>query len=79
MVKVIIDGIQESMLASNVPKKELESLKNRLIEFNRELYKDRWVKHAKEDEDPEDIDLDSELDSAAYYFDYIYKHGEHPR
>ncbi|MBL7174444.1 MAG: hypothetical protein ISS66_01345 [Desulfobacteraceae bacterium] len=79
VVKIIIKGIQESMPASNVPEKEIESLKNRLIEFNRELYKDLWLKHAKEHENPEQLDLDGELDSAAYYFDYIYEYGEHPR
>ncbi len=79
VVKVIINGIQESMLSSNVAEKEVESLKNRLIGFNRELYKDLWLKNAKRNEDPKDIDLDSEAESAAYYFDYIYEHGEHPR
>ena len=79
VVKVIINGIQESMLSLDVAEEEIESLKNRLIEFNRELYKDLWIGHAKEDEDSEDIDLDSESESASYYFDYIYEHGEHPR
>ena len=79
VVKVIINGIQESMLSSGVADKEAESLNEKLIEFNRELYKDLWLKNAKKNEDPKDIDLDSESESAAYYFDYIYEHGEHPR
>jgi len=79
VVKIIINGIQESMLSSGIAEKDVESLKNRLMEFNRELYKELWLKHAKENEDSEVFDLDSESESAEYYFDYIYEHGEHPR
>jgi len=78
VVKVIINGIQESMLSSGVADKEAKSLSRKLIEFNRELYKDLWTRDAKKDVDPKDIDLDGESESAAYYFDYIYEHGEHP-
>jgi len=78
VVKIIIDGIQESMLSSGITEKDVESLKNRLIEFTRELYKELWLEHAKENEDNEVFDLDSESESAEYYFDYIYEHGEHP-
>jgi hypothetical protein len=35
-------GIQESMLSSGISEKDVESLKNRLIEFTRELYKELW-------------------------------------
>ena len=79
VVKVIINGIQESMLSLGVSDKETEFLNEKLIEFNREFYKDLWLKNAKKNEDPKNIDLDSESESAAYYFDYIYEHGEHPR
>jgi len=79
VVKVIINGIQESMLSLGVADKEAESLNEKLIDFNRELYKDLWLKNAKRNEDPKDIELDGESESAAYYFDYIYEHGEHPR
>ena len=79
VVKIIINGIQESMLSSGIAEKDVESLKNRLMEFNRELYKELWLKYAKEDEDSENLDLDDESESAMYYFDYIYEHGEHPR
>jgi len=79
VVKVIINGVQESMLSSDIVEKEVVSLKNSLIGFNRKLYKDLWIKDAKEHEDPEHIDSDSESESATYYFDYIYEHGEHPR
>ena len=79
VVKVIINGMQESMLSSGIAEKDVESLKNRLIEFTRELYKERWLEHAREDEDSENLDLDGESESATFYFDYIYEHGEHPR
>ena len=79
VVKVIISGMQESMLSSGVTEKNVESLKSRLIEFSRGLYKELWLEHAREDEDSENLDLDGESKSATFYFDYIYEHGEHPR
>ncbi len=68
-------GIQESMLSSSISEKDVESLKNRLIEFTRELYKELWLKHAREDKDSEGFDSDSESEYPLYYFDYIYAWG----
>lgn len=49
-------------------------------EFNRSLYVERWVKHAEEDnEDGEPVDLKKEVESAKYYFDYVYRYEEYPR
>ena len=79
VVKVIINGIQESMGSSNLAENDIESLKERLIEWNREIYNGLWLEHAKEDEDPARLDLEYEAEEAAYYFDYIYEHGKHPR
>jgi len=78
IVKVIIQGIEESMLSANEDKKEIRKVKNKLKDFNRKLYTDLWMKHAREDEDEDDIDEEKEINSARYYFDYIYKHEEHP-
>jgi len=51
-----------------------------LKEFNRSLYVERWVKHAEEDnEDEEPVDLKKEVESAKYYFDYVYRYEEYPR
>ncbi len=72
-------GIQEPMLSSGIAEKDVESLKNRLIEFTRGLYKELWLKHAREDKDSEGFDSDSESEYSLYHFDYIYEQGEHLR
>ena len=78
IVKVIIQGIEESMLSSNEDKKEIREVKNKLKDFNRKLYTELWLKHARENEDEDDIDEEKELNSAIYCFDYIYKNEEYP-
>lgn len=53
----------------------------KLKAFNRFLYQNIWIEHAKEDEDPNDeepLDLEKENELARYTFDCIYKHGKHP-
>ena len=50
-----------------------------LTEFNRDLYINRWLIQAKEDENENSLDLEEESETAKYYFEYIYEHGEHPR
>lgn len=77
VVKVIIEGIEESMFSANIEKKEIREVKKQLKDFNRRLYTDLWLKHAREDEG-ENIDQRKEIKSARYYFDYIYKNEEHP-
>ena len=55
-------------------------LTEKLKSFNRQMYQNIWIEHAKEDEDgnEEPVDLKKECELAGYSFDYIYKHGEHP-
>jgi hypothetical protein len=77
IVKIIIHGIEESMLTENIDKKEIMKVKNKLKDFNRKLYTDLWLKNTRENEG-DDIDEEEESNSAKYYFDYVYKHEEHP-
>ncbi len=78
VVKVMIRGICKSMTLSNSDKKEIGKVNNQLKNFNRKLYTDFWIKNTKENEG-DDMDVDKETESAKYYFDYVYKNGEHPR
>ena len=57
-------------------KKDIQGIEKDLKEFNRAFYVDEWLNNAKDDEG--DIDIEEETESARYYFDYIYEHGEHP-
>ena len=76
VVRVIIKGIVKNMAAENFNKNEIQSIEKDLKEFNRAFYVNGWLKNTKEDEG--DIDEEEETESARYYFDYIYEHGEHP-
>jgi hypothetical protein len=58
-------------------KPNCDELAEKLRTFNRQMYQNIGIKHAKEDEEQFDLEKESQL--AQYYFDYIYEHGEHPR
>ncbi len=75
-VRVIIEGILKAMIAANINKEDINTTEKDLIEHNRGLYINIWLEHAKEDED--NLGIEDETESAKYYFDYIYEHGEHP-
>ena len=76
-VRVIIEGITEEMRSCGMERPNGDELAEKLRMFNRQMYQNVWIKHAREDE--EQFDLEKELQAAQYYFDYIYEHGKHPR
>jgi hypothetical protein len=76
-VRVIIEGITEEMRSCGMERPNGDELAEKLRTFNRQMYQNVWIKHAREDE--EQFDLEKELQAAQYYFDYIYEHGKHPR
>ena len=76
-VRVIIEGIAEEMRSSGMGKPNCDEIAEKLKTYNREMYQDIWIEHAKEDEEP--VDMEKECQLAKYTFDYVYKHGKHPR
>lgn len=80
VVRLIIEGIAEEMKSSGMLEPNCKEVAEKLKAFNRSLYQNIWVKHAKKDEDPEEepFDLEKEYALAKYTFDYIYKHRKHP-
>ena len=76
VVRIIIEGIVKAMSAENFNEKDIQAIENDLKEFNRAFYVNGWLNNTKEDEG--DIDVEEETESARYYFDYIYEHGEQP-
>ena len=76
-VRVIIEGIIEEMRSSRMGKKNCDEIAKKLKAYNSERYQNIWIEHAKEDEEPLDLEKESQL--AKYTFDYIYKHRKHPR
>ena len=79
-VKVIIEGITKEMKSSGMGEPNCNELSEKLKTFNRQMYQNIWIDHAKEDEDTDEepFDLEKECELARYTFDYIYEHGEHP-
>ena len=81
VVRLIIEGIAKEMKSSGMPEPGWKEVARKLKDFNLQMYQNIWIKHAKEDYDPEDeehFDLEKESELAKYTFDYIYKHGKHP-
>lgn len=78
VIRVIIEGIAKAMTEAGVDKKEVKAAEKTLQRFNLDLYLKGWLKNAKE-ELGDEFEMEEETEAGAYYFDYIYKHGEHPR
>ena len=76
VVKIIINGAVKPVPSSDLSDADSRHIKDTLKEFNRDLYVDAWLEQAEESENK--IDREAETESAKYYFDYIYEHGEHP-
>ena len=81
VVRLIIEGIAEEMRFSGMLEPNCKEVAEKLKSFNRSLYQNIWIEHAKEDEDPDEepFDLEKEYQLGKYTFDYIYKHGKHPK
>lgn len=80
VVRLIIEGMAKEMRSSGMLGPNCHEVVDKLKAFNRSLYQNIWIEHAKEDEEwgEEPADLEKEYESAKYTFDYIYEHGEHP-
>jgi len=79
VIRVIIEGIAKAMTEAGLDKKGAKVAEKTLQRFNLDLYLKGWLKNAKEELGKSEFDLDEETEAGTYYFDYIYKHGEHPR
>jgi hypothetical protein len=79
VVRVIIDGIAQAMTSAGLDKKDVKTAEKTLRAFNRDLYVDGWVNNAREESGEREFDMEAEAAEGNYYFDYVYKHGEHPR
>ena len=79
VVKVIIEGIAKAPTSAGLDKKDIKAAEKKLRAFNRDLYVDGWVNNAREESGEKELDMAAETAEGSYYFDYVYKHGEHPR
>jgi hypothetical protein len=79
VVRVIIEGIAKALTEAGVGKKDVKAAEETLKKSNRDLYLEGWLKNAGEDLGESEVDLEEETEEGTYCFDYIYKHGKHPR
>ena len=77
VVRLIIESTVEIIQKGGINAKQREDLKLRLIQFNRQMYENLWIKNAKEDEG-DNFNHEDELERARYTFDYIFEYGRHP-
>ncbi len=79
IIRVIIEGIVNAMAEAGADKKDARAIEKTLKKFNLDLYLKGWLKNAKEELGKSEFDMEEETEAGTYYFDYIYKHCEHPR
>ena len=79
VIRAIIEGIAKAMTEAGLDKKESAAVEKTLKKFNLDLYLKGWLKNAREELGKSEFDREEETEEGTYYFDYIYKHGEHPR
>ncbi len=79
VVRLIIEGIAKGLNAAGLDKEDVKAAEETLRAFNRDLYVEEWLKHAREESGDTKLDTEAETAEGTYYSDYIYKHGEHPR
>jgi hypothetical protein len=77
IVRVIIEGIAKEMESGGMGQQGRNELIEKLKNFNRQIYQNRWIKQVEEAEGQ--LDKEKEYQEAKKTFDYIYKHGKHPR
>jgi hypothetical protein len=77
IVRVIIEGIAKEMESGGMGQQGRNELIEKLKNFNRQIYQNRWIKQVEEAEDR--LDKEKEYQEAKKTFDYVYKHGKHPR
>ena len=76
-VRVIIEGIAKEMESGGMGQQSCNELIDKLKDFNCQMYQNLWMKHVEEDEGQ--LDKEEEYQEAKKTFDYVYKHGDHPR
>lgn len=77
IVRVIIEGIAKEMESCGMGQQGRNELIEKLKNFNRQIYQNRWIKQVEEAEGQ--LDKEKEFQEANKTFDYVYKHGKHPR
>ena len=77
IVRVIIEGIAKEMESGGMGQQGRNELIEKLKNFNRQIYQNRWIKQVEEAEGQ--LDKEKEYQEAKKTFDYVYKHGKHPR
>lgn len=73
IIKIVIQGILDNMAYSNASEAEVSEIDEALKQYSKDLYIQTCLNNKEKDENIEEVKKES-----SEYFDYIYKHEEHP-
>ncbi len=74
IIKSVIHGFSEYLVETSHDPKQISDLKIKLKEHALTLFLILWMKNIEEGENENDVKQEGKE-----YFQYVYKHGEHPR
>ncbi len=72
-LKFILKGIENHLLKRKTPKKTIRKIIDELKEYSKNKYVRTYISNIEEDLSEED-----KKEEASYYFEYVFKHEEHP-
>ena len=72
-LKFILKGIEKHLIKKKTPKKTIRRIIEELIEYTKGKYVKTYISNVEEDLSEEDKE-----NEASDYFEYVFKHEEHP-
>ncbi len=75
-LKFILKGIRNYLNKRRESKKNLEQIIDNLKEYSKNKYMKTYINNFEEDSD---LSEEKKKEEASYYFEYLFKHEEHPR
>ena len=74
-LKFILKGIKTYLNKKKEPKKNVERIIDELKKYAKDKYMKTYISNFEEDSELSDVEKKEE---ASYYFEYLFKHEEHP-
>ncbi len=72
-IKAAINGIEAHAISLHMDSQNIVDLKDELKAYSRALYVESWLENGEEGEDKEIAKVEG-----MEYFNYVYRHDEHP-
>jgi hypothetical protein len=74
-LKFILKGVKNYLRKGKESKKNIEKIIEDLKEYSKDKYMKTYIANFEEDSD---LSYEQKKDEASYYFEYLFKHEEHP-